>query len=1025
VRFVISDSALLLILLVATLLLSLFWVDRVRAEYFGRNKVQYEDFDFEVLNTEHFRILFYSQETGAVRDAARMLERWYGRLDELFEYKMKQYPPIILYANHADFQQTNVIGRLIPQGTGGVTEALRNRIVIPLTGIYSENNHVLGHELVHAYHYDIMKGEAGLGAGGQIPLWFIEGMAEYLSLGREDPLTAMWMRDAVLHEDVPSLKEVTYDAKYFPYRYGHAIWAYVAGRWGDRVIPQLYHSALKSGWRKAFEKVIGITIDSLSGQWQSSIRQTYGSQINGRTRPADIGTPVITREGGTNLSPVISPDGEYIAYLSRREIFTLDLYLADAHTGEVIKKLVSSNTDAHFDALRFTNSAGCWSPDGAKLAFVVFEDGDNRIAILDVASQKIERTINIDGLNAITYLAWSPDGEVMAVSGTAGGISDLFLYHLKDGGVQRLTDDRYAEIQPTWSPDGSTIAFVTDRGPQTNFNKLIFDHPGIALLDMKTREIQLVRMSPHAKHINPQFSPDGDDLYLVADPDGFSDIYRYSLDKKQFFRITRIATGISGLTELSPAMSMSSKTGRMVFTAFQETGYNVYALESKENEGELFLPNEEDFVNHVSLPPLETSSRGLVQDYMDEPDPAIYPEEAFSRSNYHPSLKLVHIGRTTIGISVDRFGADLGGGTSMLFSDLLGDHMLSVAAQINGGIKDWGGQVLYRNLDKRVNWGVGASHIPYQTARMYSGTDTVTIEGRKYLARKLELVRQRVFQERVSILAEYPFSTNRRLELSTGYTRISYDAEVERLLVDQQGYVISREENSLDAPSALDLSQSSIAYVGDYSFFGFTSPVTGRRYRLELEPTFGSLRYLTVLADYRHYQFWRPVTLAFRMMHYGRYLGDSESDRLSALMLGFETWVRGYSLDSFDPSECTQTGDPDKCPEFDRLVGSRVAVFNAELRLPLFGTDRYGLVNFNLLPVELAAFLDGGVAWTKYEQPTFKLTKRSNQRIPVFSAGLAARFNLLGYLIGQVYYVYPFQRPEKGAHFGFVLAPGW
>ena len=170
------------------------------AQYFGQNKVQYEKFDFKVLKTEHFDIYFYPEEEAAVRLAARMAERWYARLASLLNHELSNRQPLILYAAHPHFRQTNTIEGDLGEGTGGVTESLKRRVVLPFAGGMAETDHVLGHELVHAFQYDIAATEyteGGLGAGiNALPLWFIEGMAEYLSLGPVDANTAMWVRDA-------------------------------------------------------------------------------------------------------------------------------------------------------------------------------------------------------------------------------------------------------------------------------------------------------------------------------------------------------------------------------------------------------------------------------------------------------------------------------------------------------------------------------------------------------------------------------------------------------------------------------------------------------------------------------------------------------------------------------------------------------------------------------------------------------------------------------------------------------------
>jgi Tol biopolymer transport system component len=886
---------------------------------------------------------------------------------------------------------------------------------------------VLGHELVHAYQYDIMKNEGrGLRAAGQMPLWFVEGMAEYLTIGHAAPLTSMWMRDAVLHEDVPTIEKISKSGKYFPYRYGHALWAYITGRWDDSIVPGLYNAVIGTGFKKGFNQLFKISMDSLSTEWQTAIKTTYGEQIKNRTKPAKVGKKIVTGEGGTNLSPVMSPDGEYIAFISNRELFTLDLFLADAKTGEIIDKLVSSGTSEHFDALRFMDSAGSFSPNSNLFAFVVFEDGDNELAIVDVSNRSIQKVVELEGIDAITNLAWSPNGDKIAIAGMFGGIGNLYLYDLESKNLNQLTDDPYAQIQPAWSPDGETLAIVTDQYPGREYESMVQGTMNIGLIDVQSNEMRILSMVEGIKHINPQFSPDGKSLYFISNPDGFSDIYRYSFDTEQYYRVTRIATGISGLTGLSPAMSVARETGRMVFNVFEKMEYNIYALTPEQLKGEEYAPSHADFMANVTLPPRTAGQDNYVDNYVDNPIMPGHPDDNFRQTDYDADLRLVYVGQTGVGIAVNRFGTGLGGGINMLFSDLLGNHQLSVSAQVNGGIKDLGGQAFYLNRDHRIHYGAVVGHIPYQTGRMFSGIDSIKVDGQPVPVRDMTLLRQRVFYDQIAGVAEYPLSTNRRFEMNAGYTRISYDYEAEEITTTLGGTYIDSQTRDIDSPDALNLFQSSLAYVGDYSYFGFTSPIRGSRFRFEVEPTFGSLRFLTALADYRQYYFLNPVTFAFRFLHHGRYMQDAESQQLTPYFLGFETWVRGYDLGSFNPrEECTETGNLFACPEFDRMVGSRVGVMNLEFRVPFFGTEQFGLLNFPYLPTELLAFFDAGVAWTKTEEPKLKFDEQTTERVPLFSTGLAARVNILGYLVGQVYYAYPFQRPEKGAHFGFLIAQGW
>src|SRR4051812_44063735 len=197
------------------------------AQYFGRNKVQYKKLDFQVLKTEHFDIYFYPEEREGIDIAARMAERWHARLERLLAHQLRGRQPLVLYASHPDFEQTNAIQGELGEGTGGVTEPGRRRIVLPLGGPLTDTDHVIGHELVHAFQFDITtRADAPPGQNGaeRLPLWFIEGMAECLSLGPVDPNTAMWLRDAVrgsadskrAKEKLPAIQDLD-NPKYFPY----------------------------------------------------------------------------------------------------------------------------------------------------------------------------------------------------------------------------------------------------------------------------------------------------------------------------------------------------------------------------------------------------------------------------------------------------------------------------------------------------------------------------------------------------------------------------------------------------------------------------------------------------------------------------------------------------------------------------------------------------------------------------------------------------------------------------------------
>ncbi|MEO5930132.1 MAG: peptidase S9 [Candidatus Kapaibacterium sp.] len=990
------------------------------AQYFGRNKVQYENFDFKVMKTPHFDIHFYPEERVAVDDAARMAERWYDRLSQFFDHRFVARKPMILYANQGDFQQTNVVEEMIGEGTGGFTEPLKDRVVLPMTGSYKDNDHVIGHELVHAFQYDLSQNaqeQQGQNRISLLPLWFIEGMAEYLSLGRDDPNTAMWLRDVALQNKIPSIEDITRDPRYFPYRYGQAIWAYIGGRWGDTVIPKLFRLAVQTDLDYAFERILKMNEETLSKEWIASVRATYDPLVSTRTRPDSAGAPLLHEKDADimNLGPAVSPDGRYVTLLSSRGVFSIDLYLADATTGKIITKLVSAETNSHFDALRFINSSGSWSPDGKKLAFVTYVEGDDQLAILDINSRDIERQIHIKGVGEISNPSWSPDGKQIVFSGAAGGISDIYIVDVATQAVRRMTNDRNADFQPVWSPDGTTIAFVSDRG--TDFSGLVYAPLSLTLMNVASGALTPVPLFSDAKTINPQFSPDGHQIYFISDQDGFSDIYRYALDSKAITRLTHVATGVSGITGLSPAMSVARSTGRIMFSVFSHGSYEILSIDPARTPGDPATAGATGVAGGGILP--SPRDGGTVSAYLAN-NAGGGPTGPFPIGDYHPNIQLDYLGTPTIGVAFNGNGAGLGGAIAAYFSDMLGYHHLNAALQVNGSFQDIGGEVSYLYTKGRWGWGASVAHIPYLATESAVSDTTILLGSTTYLGQTFHQFLERVFVDQLSLIGFYPFSTTRRMEFTTGYTRQSYSLQDKQTVV-VGSQVIGEDTKDLEAPDGLNLLQGSTAYVGDNSAFGFTSPVSGERFRFELGGTAGSLRFGTLLLDYRHYFFANPLTFAVRGFHYGRYGGDAESRKIDQLFVGYETLLRGYSASSFDESDCSGPN----CPEYTRLFGSRIAVVNAEVRFPLFGTRQFGLINFPYLPTELAAFVDGGTAWTSTESPILKFDRNSTGRVPVFSAGVSARANLFGYLVLEVYYAYPFQRPTRGWQFGFQIAPGW
>ena len=994
------------------------------AQYFGRNKVQYDQFEFSQFETEHFIFYFYDEEEAAVKDAARLAERWYKRHSRTFLREFNERKPVIFYANDADFQQTNAISGSLGEGTGGVTEALKERVIMPLTGLYSETDHVLGHELVHSFQYDIglAKEDTNRFALGMMPLWLVEGTAEYLSVGRNDSHTAMWLRDAALRDDLPTIKQLSDGYKYFPYRYGQAYMAYVGGKYGDAAVANIYKLGGRIGIDSAFVYTLGIKPDSLSKEWIEAVKDAYLPLVEGRTPADSSGHKIVSSEtaGRMNIAPSISPDGKWIAFLSEKDLFNINLFIADAETGKVVRSLKGTNSDPHFDSIRFINSSGSWSPDGRKFAFITFVQGDNELAILDWNTGEIIRRISVDGVTALSNPSWSPDGKSIAFSGMNGGISDLYILDLASGGVKQMTNDRYGDLQPSWSPDSRTIVFASDRGPDgTNFDTMDFAKLRISFIDVETGEIKTIVPFAKALHTDPHYSPDGRSVFFTSNQDGFKDVYRYSLDDEHVYRVTKVQTGVSGITSMSPALSVAGQSGRLAYSVFTDNNYTIFTLEPEEAEGTLTDNSVSSPELASVLPPAQALTAGLVSNYLDDPLTGLPDPQDYEVKEYSARLHLDYVAPPTVGVSVGGpFGTGVGGGIGLFFSDMLGNHNLTVVAQANGTFKDIGGQVQYLNQKHRFNYGGGIGHIPYLLGSSYG---TYNPDG----SYTIQQLRQRIFIDSADLRGSYPFSTTKRFDVQAGFVRYGFDYEIETYT--QSLFQFTREKQSIPSPDPVYFFNAGVAYIGDYSNFGFTSPIQGGRYRFQATPFVGSEAFVRAVVDYRKYKFLKPFTIAFRGTHVGNYLAKEDPTDPSVFTqeyLGYGntlTFLRGYSFYSLENSECTNASF--SCT--DNLLGTRVAVASLEVRMPLFGNETLGLINFPYLPTELSLFADAGAAWNAGDYPVMKFERNPTERTPLFSAGVSSRFNLFGYTVLELFYVYPFQRPDKGAHFGIQLVPGW
>ncbi|MBB5394253.1 basic secretory protein-like protein [Mucilaginibacter sp. AK015] len=1044
------------------LTVALLFSQQAKAQYFGQNKVRYKNLKFKVYKTPHFEIYYYLKNDSLIKRFAQESELWYTLHQQVFRDTFNKPNPIILYANHPDFQQTTAIDGEISVGTGGITEGLKNRVVMPIMETNQTTRHVLGHELVHAFQYHTLLGHdsSNFENIGNLPLWMIEGMAEYLSLGKKDAYTAMWMRDAYLNHDIPTVRALTESNKYFPYRYGEAFWSFLGSTYGDTIIVPFFKNTARFGLEYGIRRTFGYDDKTLSRLWQNSIENTYKPFLKD-TVQTPVGNRIIDAKTGGDLTvaPSVSPDGKYLAFLSSKSLFSIDLYLSDAKTGRIIKRLTSKVSNTHIDEFNFIESAGTWSPDSKKFAFSVFSKGRNRMLVVNVPDGSIANDVSMGKAGQFSNLSWSPDGKNVAFQGLSEGQSDLYMYNFDSKKVTQLTNDKYSDYQPNFSRDGKRIIFSSDRATyDTKLSQdITFD---LAELDIATGKVTDIKVFDGANNLNPQYSSDGTQVYFLSNKDGFRNMYRYTLASGKVEQLTDLFTGICGITEYSPALSLSANDD-VVYSYYRAQKYAIYNAKVSDFKPVVVNGGNTDFTAAM-LPPIRAVGVDLINSNLN--NYLAYskiPLDSIRAIPYKPKFKLDYLASNGIGASVGSYGTGLSSGIQGVFSDILGRNQIYAGLAVNGEIYDFGGQVVYINQQGRWNFGVGLSHIPYQSGTYGYGFTTIDFGGQPtpVYEEKTDIIR--TFEDQLQAFASYPMSRTLRAEIGTSASRYSYRvdrystyysyATLEDEFGNQQLYLgnaidfkkhkISREQFRSEYGQDLKpfaIYGLSTALVGDDSYFGIAAPLNGHRFRIEAEYNFGTYHFFAPTIDLRKYVRTAPVTFAARLYGYGRLGGDASA--LYPLYVGYPFLIRGYEAQTFYNSQTATTNNF----TIDQLSGSRIAVANFEVRLPFTGPEKLAVIKSKFLFTDLNLFFDAGLAWNQGDQVKFKLnpdivgynnfTDQAGNavqypvynRVPALSAGISLRVNVFGAFVLEPYYAFPFNRSDvKKPVFGLTFAPGW
>jgi WD40 repeat protein len=920
--------------------------------------------------------------------------------------------------------------------------------------------------MTHAFQYDIFAhGKAGNGLQALVeympPLWFAEGMAEYLSLGPTSSQTTAWMRDAALNGRIPTLEQLTRQPdQYFPYRFGHSLWTYVARKWGDEVIGEIMSDVPSVGVERAFRRELGVSLEDLGREWKEDLQTRLLPAVATMQRPRAFAQPLLTPEksgGEIFLAPSLSPDGKRIAFLAngnalRGQVF-IDLWLASTDSGTRIARLVRSTENPDFEELRVLYSQSAFSPDGRTIAMTAQRAGKDVLYLIDVSSHKIVKRFDLP-LETVTGPSWSPNGTRLVFSGGHGGITDLYMVDADGTHLRQLTDDRFGDMQPQWSPDGSQIAFASDRGDSASFALLRLPPWHITLLDLRSGAISVIP-GQGGLNINPQWAPDGRSIAYVSDRTGTANLFLYDLDRREHYQLTNTVGAVAALTEYSPAISWARQADRLAFTYYDDGAYTIWSVNNPrglrdqpyheaavtiaaaphgpgvphlETTGALSLYREPSGRLRpaaelpVDVDSSSTTSSISVVALLDSFDLALPDTTRFRVHPYHVRLRPDYVARPSFSYSPDAFGRNVFGGTTVVLSDMPGNNHLAIAAQINGRIDESQLLLGYTNVGHRWQYSLGVSQSPFY----FLSADSLSQTADPSVSTESQQITTYVARQAFAVTA-YPLNRFTRVEIGGGFNNVDRERWfVTRTLADNQA-ATDFQRDSIRRDPTLNYLDGQLALVSDNTLAGYTGPLMGRRYRFQVSPVFGTFKWMEYLADYRRYD---PIIFNYLTLATRAYANIAVGPNETAFpkYIARPDFVRGYDRNSNFYLACPIVGaNPSNCGAV-QLLGSRVGVLNVELRFPLIRRLDLGFAPVTLPPLDGAFFYDEGIAWSGGQ--TVYLSKPDNfdvskQRYPVRSYGLSLRLNLFNYAILRWDYAVPLDQPNHRGFWTWSLWPAF
>lgn len=922
--------------------------------YFGRNKIQYEDFKWEVLKTDHFDIYYYPEMRELAEHGAFFAEEVYTELQNKFNFGLNNRVPMIFYSSNLHFKQTNVTPGHIPDGVGGFFEFLKGRVVIPANGNIHQFRRVVRHEMVHVFTFNkllrVMR-DHRVPPDRFLPLWFTEGLAEYWS-GDPDHSHEMVIRDALYSNYMTPLESMyRINGSFVMYKQGEAIFRFIADEYGEEYILELIDNFWKAvDFRKVVSDVLREDFKEVARKWEVWIRAQYYPEFEDVQVPSLLADAISSK--GFNSKPAVYTDksGESRVYFVSNRSGYSSVYEVpvDSSYNPTAKPrpLIRGERNDKFEAFHLFESRISVSDDG-RLIFVTKSGDRDVLHVYDIESDEHVATYSFDELVAVYSPDWSPDGkEIVFSSIDRTGFSDLYIFSTESGLLRRLTHDKYDDRDPSWSPDGRRIAFSSDRtaeGHEGSYNLFTYDDEDgqIRYVTYGKRNDMSPRWSPNGRQLVFSSTLRNEDGKFSAQNIWVADVPLATLESPTAVTssevVDNIAYGTSTfarqITNLSSAAfdPFWTDDNQLVFTAFESFRFSIRTLDNLDSLA-------------ASPRTLQTMNLAVSADtawHFQKLGIGSGAVESPYKKRYRLDIAQGQVSQNAVIGTV--------GGAVMAFSDMLGNDYLylnvyNTSTSTNDFLRSLSFAATRVQLHRRANIAYGIFRF---SGQRYDITDPNA-------SAEFPVFYETIYGAVGGV--SYPISKFRRIELGSSLNWSDKDIRGQ-------------------SRKALLLSNS-LSLIHDNALYGYNGPAKGWRAGLTAAYTTdiknSNVSYFTLQADVRKYfEIVRGVTLATRGV--GR-INEGREARL--FVLGGSWDLRGYRLFT--------------------VRGQKMWFSTTELRFPIVNAPYLiapVLAPFGVLNLRGALFFDAAHAWND----DYSTIQRSiNAGETLGATGVGFRMNLFG-----------------------------